>query len=554
MGRGAKRRASRHLLHGARGAEHGAVVVEADAILYEEMKRTIRFSEEDARALLELYPHAAPLFEGLAGAFCVGVREHASARDRLEEDAQIEGLRTSFLRWLRRLFTGPRDAVGFTETATLGQGYVRVGLPLRQLLIAIAPIREALAEHAAKVLGDRAPAASLALHRALDLELAVMSGAYEDDRAARAEWLTRVGPVSRSLARTEQRYQNAVELARVMFIGLDARGVIRLCNHEAERVTAHGRDELLGTRFVELLPEGAREEHGPIFELAARGEAPAPEVIEGAIRTRVGQVRDVRWQIACSGSTAEDEVVLFLVGQDMTEQNALTARTRRAEKLAAVSTLAAGLAHEIRNPLNGAHLHLTVLERGLKRAGVSDPDTHDAVRVVGQEIHRLSDLLSEFLDFARPKPLKKEPCSLPAVCTRAVQLVTLAAKTAGTAIVTQMPEAELALEADAAKVEQALVNLLENAIDATSLVGGGSVSVRLKRQGRRAVIEVEDDGPGLIAADTPIFDAFFSTKPQGTGLGLTIAHRIVTDHGGDIDVTSQPGKTIFRIALPIPDG
>ena len=83
-----------------------------------------------------------------------------------------------------------------------------------------------------------------------------MSGAYEDERAARVEWLERVGPVSRSLARTEQRYQNAVELARVMFIGLDARGVVRLCNHEAERVTAFGRDELLGTRFVELLPEG----------------------------------------------------------------------------------------------------------------------------------------------------------------------------------------------------------------------------------------------------------------------------------------------------------
>jgi len=95
-----------------------------------------------------------------------------------------------------------------------------------------------------------------------------------------------------------------------------------------------------------------------------------------------------------------------------------------------------------------------------------------------------------------------------------------------------------------------LLNLLGNAIDAAGTTGG-SVTLRVRRTPRQALIQVEDDGPGLPSADAPIFDAFFSTKEGGTGLGLAITHRIVTDHGGTIDVASAPGKTEFKIALPL---
>ena len=168
-----------------------------------------------------------------------------------------------------------------------------------------------------------------------------------------------------------------------------------------------------------------------------------------------------------------------------------------------------------------------------------------------EEIRRLSELVSEFLDFARPKPLEKKVHAIRELCERAVQLVTPSARAGGIAIGLDLPESEIELEADGAKLEQLLLNLLQNAVEATAPTGGGSVILRVRRQARRVAVEVEDDGPGLPSPDAPIFDAFFSTKPQGTGLGLAIAHRIVTDHGGDIDVTSRPGRTIFRIALPI---
>jgi signal transduction histidine kinase len=99
-----------------------------------------------------------------------------------------------------------------------------------------------------------------------------------------------------------------------------------------------------------------------------------------------------------------------------------------------------------------------------------------------------------------------------------------------------------------------LLNLLNNAVEAVGSVGGGSVLLRGRRGPRHVLIDVQDDGPGLSSPDAPIFDAFYSTKEGGTGLGLAITHRIVTDHGGTIDVSSRPGKTNFHIALPIEPG
>jgi signal transduction histidine kinase len=114
-----------------------------------------------------------------------------------------------------------------------------------------------------------------------------------------------------------------------------------------------------------------------------------------------------------------------------------------------------------------------------------------------------------------------------------------------------LPSTDIVLDLDPAKIEQVLLNLLRNAIEAVDAAGCGTVTLRARRQPRHAVIEVEDDGPGVASPDAPIFDPFFSTKPNGTGLGLAIAHRIVTDHEGTIEFQSRPGKTLFRVTLPL---
>jgi PAS domain S-box-containing protein len=366
-----------------------------------------------------------------------------------------------------------------------------------------------------------------------------------------------VGRLERSqlgdaLSRNEHRYINAVELASVLIVGLDAEGVIRLVNREAERVTGYDRDQLLGQSFFGAMladDPGARLPEQLRAGLA--GRAPS-QWVDGVLRTRAGKHRDIAWNLAFAGEQAGDDVILFAIGRDLTDARAMAERTRQAEKLAAIGTLAAGLAHEIRNPLNGAQLHVSFLQRAIKKQA-SEQDMLEATRVVADEIKRLADLVTEFLDFARPKPLQLKPVSLFKLCEHARAMVAAQAEAAGVSLVADMPSADIEFLADSAKLTQVLLNLLQNGVEATGTGGGGTVILRARRAPRHALIDVEDDGPGLSSLDAPIFDAFFSTKEGGTGLGLAITHRIVTDHNGTIDVVSNPGKTTFRIKLPLGD-
>jgi signal transduction histidine kinase len=132
-----------------------------------------------------------------------------------------------------------------------------------------------------------------------------------------------------------------------------------------------------------------------------------------------------------------------------------------------------------------------------------------------------------------------------------VQLAQSDAQRAQVELIADMPSSDVTVEVDGARIEQVLLNLLHNAIEALAPQGGGRVVLRARREPRFALIEVEDEGPGLTSPEAPIFDPFYSTKPHGTGLGLAIVHRIVTDHGGTIDFVSRPGRTIFRVRLPI---
>ncbi len=525
----------------------------AVAALFEEMKRYVRFSEADAAALRALGEHAEPHFPAITAEFYDRIREHEAAHEVLKDEAQIKRLERSLARWMKRVCTGPYDARYVAETAEIGRVHVRVGLPQRYMFTAMALIRVALGRIADEHLGDRATAAREALARVLDLELAIMLETYRDALIAKVQRVDRLerAEVGRTLARTEHRYRNAVELARVLVVGLDDQAIVRLWNREAERVTGLGRDEVLGSGFAEaLLPEPLAAEHGELLRDLAGGALPEGfgRALESAVRTRTGKAREVRWQLAYAPKTSDDDVVLFAVGEDVTEVNALAARVRRTEKLAAVGTLAAGLAHEIRNPLNGAQLHVTVLERGLKRAQSPDADAVEAVGVVRDELRRLDLLVREFLDFARPAPLVKAPVSLRGLCERAAGLLGASEP----AVTLDLPAGEVLVEADGGKLQQVLLNLLQNAVEAVGARPAGSVILRVRRRPREAVVEVEDDGSGLPPGGAPIFDAFFSTKPRGTGLGLAIAHRIVTDHGGAIDVESRPGRTLFRVSLPLP--
>ncbi len=518
------------------------------------MKRYARFGHEDAKLVAAMRPYCAPHFTRIAEEFYDRIREHEDAHAVFTGEEQIMRLQRSLVRWLERLLSGVYDESYFGETVQIGRVHVKVGLPQHYMFTAMTLIRREL--DALVVANARAAAEPTrdALHRLIDLELGVMIEGYREHLSARIHATSEHASqaLSRSLARTEHRFVSAVELARILIIGLDATGAIRLFNREAERVTGYDRDEMTGQPFIAtLMAEEVVPTDGSRVARALAGEGIDAATFESVLLTRTGKHLDVRWQLANAPADEEDEVVLFVMGQDVTEARAAQESARQHEKLAAVGTLAAGLAHEIRNPLNGAQLHVAFLERALKKAGVATPEMTEAVTVVGDEITRLALLVTEFLDFARPKPLSVKPFVLQALCIRVVGLVTSQTAATRVAVTTDLPARELVVEGDGSKLEQVLLNLLQNGIEALAPGGGGSVVLRVRRQPRLAVIEVEDDGPGLPRSDAPIFDAFFSTKPNGTGLGLAIAHRIVSDHNGTLTVESRPGRTRFRVTVPL---
>jgi PAS domain S-box-containing protein len=515
---------------------------------FQEIKRYVRLNERDAELLRAFGVMADAELPRIAQEFYDRIREHEDAHAVFTGEEQIQRLQRSLVGWMRRVCGGTYDEAYHDQTSIIGRVHVRIGLPQRYMLTAMALIRVELLRIAERLLGaDSAPTRE-ALVRILDVELAIMLEAYKDSFVERIEQAARQESqdLGAALARAEQRYVSAVELAGVVIVGLDEAGCIQLFNREAEVVTSYARDEVRGRPFLEAL--GIDDGSGTLPERLEQALAGRPRrlALEASLRTRSGKMRDVVWSWNAADAAAASGVVLLATGRDVTDEKAKDERSRQNERLAAIGTLAAGLAHEIRNPLNGAQLHVSFLERAIKRKQ-TEQEMLEATRVVGDEIKRLANLVTEFLDFARPRPPELKPTSLVKALEHACALVEPTARDKSVQLTCDLPSSDVEFQADSAKLTQVLLNLLNNAVEA----GGHVVRLRGRRGPRHVFIDVEDDGPGLPSVDAPIFDAFYSTKEGGTGLGLAITHRIVTDHRGTIDVSSRPGKTSFHVTLPL---
>ena len=519
---------------------------------FEELKRYVRFDEADARALVELRPLAAPHFVRIAREFYERIREHEEAHAVFTGEAQIERLQRSMVTWMERILSGTYDDAYYEEARKIGRVHVRVGLPQRYMFTAMALLRVALETVAQEALGVNAGPARFALSRILDLELAVMVESYRDDHAEQSRRREELESHSlrTDLARALHLYEVALDAVPSLVVGVDVKGKIRIFNRAARTTTGHALEDVYGLPFVDtLVPTEARPNDAPLFESLLAGR-PKHIAEDGVLMTRAGKARDVRWSFSRIPDGAPDDVVLFAIGADVTESRAVSRQLHQNEKLAALGTLAAGLAHEIRNPLNGAQLHVSFLQRSLEKK-LPEPELLEAASVVADEIKRLARLVSEFLDFARPSALVKKRVAVQWLFGRVLELTASHAAQAGITIETDVPPQELVIYADAGKVQQVLLNIVQNAIEALEPAHTGRVILRARRHPRHVRIEIEDDGPGLPSPEAPVFDAFFSTKASGTGLGLAITHRIVTDHGGSMDVDSCPGRTSFGFTIPI---
>jgi signal transduction histidine kinase len=243
------------------------------------------------------------------------------------------------------------------------------------------------------------------------------------------------------------------------------------------------------------------------------------------------------------------ELALMLRHYQLVSEERLVERERTIlnDRLAALRTLSAGLAHEVRNPLNAAKLQLELLDRRLRRAE-ADLKLIEPVEQVSREIERLTGMLNEFLAFARPSELALADHDVAAIVREVVAAQKAFAATRGAAIQVA-GVSSLRAYIDAQKLRQISHNLVRNALEAVA--PGGHVLVTIDGSDDHVHLTVEDDGPGIPEAiQRRIYEPFFTTKEAGTGLGLSIVHGMVVAHGGTITVASSPDKTRFDVSLP----
>jgi two-component system sensor histidine kinase HydH len=243
-----------------------------------------------------------------------------------------------------------------------------------------------------------------------------------------------------------------------------------------------------------------------------------------------------------AGDASGDDAGAILILRDLREVRRLQDEVRRREKLAAIGSLAAGVAHELRNPLSSIKGYATYF--GSRFAEGSED--REAARVMVQEVERLNRVISDLIGLARPSDIAPRPVDADFLVRHVLRLVRQDAAHRGVTVQVETPaEGQDSLPRallDPDRFSQALLNVFLNALEA--MPNGGELAVRLSAApGNRIAVAVRDTGAGIAPEHLPtIFDPYFTTKSQGTGLGLAIVHKIVEAHGGEVSLRSTPGQ------------
>ncbi len=240
--------------------------------------------------------------------------------------------------------------------------------------------------------------------------------------------------------------------------------------------------------------------------------------------------------------------------KDITEKRRMEGRMAQSEKLGALSLLAAGLAHEIGNPLNSINIHLQLMDRelrGMKTAGKGPAKLKKLNATVQEEIKRLDGIVHRFLAAIRPLKPRMAPTDINALWREVLRLLKPELSSRKVRVKTSFAANVPQTLMDAAQIKQAFINLVKNAMQAMPRGGNLLLQTALADNSIRTVIE--DSGTGIAPEHLgKIFDPYFTTREDGSGLGLMMTYRIVKEHGGDIEVKSVPGKgTAFAVLLPL---
>lgn len=346
-----------------------------------------------------------------------------------------------------------------------------------------------------------------------------------------------------TLRKAEWRFRTLFRVAPDAVLTVFESGRIGEANDAVRDILGLHAPQVVGRTLDEFVAEPDRERWQTEFANVLAGQ---PSRLELHVRHEAG-VRLVA--LAARRLPETDPPMVLLLGRDMTAEREMRARLAETERLAAVGELVAGVAHEVNNPL----CTISAFAQLLQRDQALTAEQREAVDIIGSETTRASQVLRDLLTFARRSEAETGTIQLNELIERTLRLRSYEMGSLG---VTSEPELapDLPLvEGDARQLQQVVLNLVMNALQAMEGAGrGGTLRVATRRDGDRVVLDVADAGPGIPPEARPhVFEPFFTTKRQGTGLGLSVSYGIVAAHGGSISVAATgPDGTTFRVTLP----
>jgi signal transduction histidine kinase len=499
-----------------RGPGRAAPMLSGGMPLFEELKAYVGFGAADEERLHRLRPHVTPHATAISDRFYDVILRFPDATAVFADMAQVNRLKRTLVKWIDELLSGPYDRDYYMQRRRIGSVHVKVGLASHYMFTAMNRLMEDIHRIAASTFPAEASAFAESLRKITDIELAIMLGTYIDARE-----------------------QGKLDSLRDLLVA-HLRTTVVLVDKERRVQTATNTDPPLfqsGVINGKTLAEAAPELHAAahLEELIARAIAARQETVLPRVEVVVDD-RTLVVRVAVVPLLHPSVDALIQV-EDLTEAFAAEERAKQEQHLKKLGMMAASVAHEIRNPLAGISGTVQFIASSLP----SDDVRVEALTEVRDQIARLGSLVGDLLNFSRPITADARPVDLAHVAGAAIQQAS-----ASEGYVASVNGEGVAL-GDAALLSQVLLNLVQNAWQA----GAKTVVVDVA-PGR---VFVCDDGPGIKPENRArIFEPFFTTKVRGTGLGLSVARKMIEAMNGSIALAASPlGGAGFDVRLPPAD-
>jgi len=356
------------------------------------------------------------------------------------------------------------------------------------------------------------------------------------------------GTSESAVQKSEAWLRNLVATTQDAVVSIDRRGCVVLFNQSAERIFGYKAGEIVGRKVNVLMGDPYAAEHdGYIERYENTGE---PRAI-GRIRTVTARKKDGTLfpiELSVTEIDIDQNVHYAAFIRDISDKVELQKQLMESEKLAAIGGTAAKIGHEIANPLNGIYLTLQLVEQRLSRQASVDERVIADVMRIKKEIGRLNQLVQEFRTLSRQQDYHFRPMNVAPLLNETLDLQQLVLEGRSIIINRHIADDLPAVSVDEDRMKQALLNLIKNAGEA--MPNGGTLTVAVTASDLSVAIQIKDTGIG-IAPGSDVFQPFFTTKKEGTGLGLIIVRQIILAHRGTIVYDSEPGQgTTFHITLP----